>query len=91
MSTDHSPLARLVLELRRRRVFRTAALYVIGAWLVLQVADVLFPGFGIPEAAIRVLVWTAILGFPVAVLFGWLFDIGRDGIRRTLPADAAGS
>jgi len=91
MSTDHSPLARLVLELRRRRVFRTAALYVIGAWLVLQVADVLFPGFGIPEAAIRVLVWTAILGFPVAVLFGWFFDIGRDGIRRTLPADAAGS
>jgi TolB-like protein/Tfp pilus assembly protein PilF len=80
-----------VHELRRRRVLRTAALYVIGAWLALQIADVVFPGFGIPETAIRVLVWTAVAGFPVALVFGWFFDIGRSGIRRTLPAGAAGA
>jgi hypothetical protein len=40
-------------EARRRNVFRTAALYVVGAWLSLQVADVLFPAFGMPKAAIR--------------------------------------
>ena len=61
-------------EARRRKVFRTAALYIVGAWLALQVADTLFPGFGIPDSAIRALFWTAVLGFPLAVIFGWMFD-----------------
>jgi TolB-like protein len=78
-------IGQLYREARRRKVFRTAALYVLGAWVALQVADVLFPGFGIPEAAIQALVWTAVLGFPVALVFGWLFEIGPDGIRRTPP------
>src|SRR5688572_12020802 len=74
---------RLYREARRRKVFRTGALYVLGAWLMLQVADVLFPGFGIPNAAIQALVWAAVLGFPVALVFGWLYEIGPQGIRRT--------
>ena len=82
--------AQLFREARRRKVFQTAALYVVAAWSTLQVADVLFPGFGIPEAAIRVLVWTAVLGFPVALVFGWLFEVGSSGIRRTQPSDAGG-
>jgi len=84
-------IVRIFREARRRKVFRTAALYVVGAWLALQVADVLFPGFGISNAAIQALVWAAVLGFPVALVFGWLFDIGPGGIRRTPPAgsDAA--
>jgi TolB-like protein/tetratricopeptide (TPR) repeat protein len=68
-------------------VLRTGALYVVGAWLALQVADVLFPGFGIPDAAIQALVWTAVLGFPIALVFGWLFDVHPTGIRRTPPAE----
>ena len=78
-------------ELRRRRVFRTAALYVVGAWLVMQGADVLFPAWGIPDRAINFLLIAAVLGFPVALVFGWLYDIGSDGIRRTKPADAVDS
>ena len=85
--TAAGPVVRFIRELRRRRVFRTGALYVVGAWLTLQVADVLFPGFGIPDAAIQVLVWTAVLGFPVALVFGWMFDVGPSGIRRTPPAE----
>jgi len=49
-------------EARRRKVFRTAALYVVGAWLALQVANVVFPGFAVPDAAIRALVWAAVAG-----------------------------
>jgi TolB-like protein len=79
-------IVRFFREARRRKVFRTAALYVVGAWLALQVADVLFPGFGVSNAAIQALVWAAALGFPVALVFGWLFDIGPDGIRRTVPS-----
>ena len=79
---------RLYREARRRKVFRTAALYVLGAWAALQVAALMFPGFGIPEAAIRALIWAAVLGLPVAVVFGWLFEIGPGGIRRTAPLGA---
>jgi TolB-like protein len=82
-------VVQLYREARRRKVFRTAALYVVGAWLALQVANVVFPGFAIPDAAIRALVWAAVAGFPIALLFGWLFEIGAGGIRRTLPLGSA--
>jgi TolB-like protein len=81
---------RLYREARRRKVFRTAALYVVGAWLALQVANVVFPGFGIPDAAIRALVWATVAGFPVALVFGWLFEVGPGGVRRTAPGGADG-
>ena len=88
MSSKGSAVSTFLREARRRRAFRTAGLYIVCAWLLLQVADVLFPGFGIPDGAIRALFWAAVLGFPVALVFGWLFDVGPDGIRRTLPEDA---
>lgn len=75
----------LLKELRRRRVFRVAGLYVVGVWLLMQAADVLFPGWGIPDAAIRYLFWAGVLGFPFALAFGWVFDISATGIRRTQP------
>jgi TolB-like protein/Tfp pilus assembly protein PilF len=81
-------MMRLIREARRRRVFRVAALYIVGAWLLLQVADVLFPAFGIEATRISVLVYAALLGFPVALVFGWMFDVTKDGIRRTSPAAA---
>jgi len=75
-------------ELRRRRVFTTAGLYVVGAWLVMQAADVFFPGWGIPDTGINVLLVAAIIGFPVALVFGWFFNITTHGIMRTAPAGA---
>jgi TolB-like protein/Tfp pilus assembly protein PilF len=74
-----------LLELRRRRLFRVAALYVVGAWMVLQVFDLLFPRFGIPEAVLDIAFIGALLGFPVALVFGWIYDITPQGIVRTRP------
>jgi TolB-like protein len=81
--------SKILRELRQRKVFRTIALYIIGAWVVLQVADLAFPGLGIPEDAIRYVWLGAFLGFPLAVLFGWLYQITPRGIVRsaTLGAD----
>lgn len=70
-------------ELRRRRVFRLVGLYIVGAWLVLQVASTFFPAWDIPDSALRYLIIAAILGFPIALVFGWLFDITAEGIIRT--------
>jgi TolB-like protein/tetratricopeptide (TPR) repeat protein len=76
-------------ELRRRRVFRVAGLYVIGIWVLMQAANILFPAWGIPDAAIRFLLWAGLLGFPLALAFGWVFDVTTDGIRRTQPVSSA--
>jgi len=73
-------------ELRRRRVFRLAGLYVVGAWLVVQVADIVLPAWALPETAMRYLIIAATLCFPIALVFAWFYDITADGIVRTQPA-----
>jgi TolB-like protein len=78
-------------ELRRRRVFATAGLYVVGAWLVMQAADVFFPGWEIPDRGINVLLIATIVGFPLALVFGWFFNITTHGIRRTAPLGPEGA
>lgn len=73
----------LIKEARRRRVFRVAGLYIVAAWVVVQIALAAFPALSIEEAAIRYIWIAALLGFPIAIVFGWRYDI-RDGrIERT--------
>lgn len=79
-------MKRLFSELQRRRVFQTAAFYIVGAWLVLQVADVVLPALDMPERSIRYVLFGAILGFPAVLVIGWFFDVGAKGISRTMPA-----
>ena len=82
-------LISFVRELRRRRVFRMAAFYIIASWVALQVADLLFPALKIDDSALRY-VWMAIVaGFPLAVFFSWRYDVGAGGITLTPPADSA--
>ena len=73
-------------DLRRRRVYRLAAIYIVGAWLVLQVADIFFPAWGVPDTAMRYLIIAAALCFPIALVFGWFFDITAGSIVRTREA-----
>lgn len=73
-------------ELRRRRVFRLAGLYVVGAWLAVQVADIVLPAWAVPETAMRYLIIAATLCFPIALVFAWFYDITAGGIVRTPPA-----
>lgn len=77
---------KLLHDLRRRRLFRLAGLYIVGAWISIEVASVLFPAWGIPDTALRYLVLAAVVCFPVALVFGWIFDITPQGIVRTRPA-----
>ncbi len=76
--------ARNILEeARRRRVFRTVGLYIVGAWVVVQIALAVFPALSISEAAIRYIWTAALLGFPLAVVFGWRYDIRGGRVERT--------
>lgn len=80
-------VAVFLTEARRRRVFRTAGLYIVGAWVLLQVADLALESLELPGGLLRYFWLIAFAGFPLALLFGWYYDITADGIRRT-PADA---
>ncbi len=73
----------LFAELKRRNVFRVGAMYAVGAWLVLQIADATFEPLGIPAAAHRILILIAALGFPAALVLGWVFDWTEEGLVRT--------
>jgi TolB-like protein/tetratricopeptide (TPR) repeat protein len=79
-------------ELRRRSVYRVAALYVIVAWLVLQVADVFMSFLPLPEWTPNLVFVLLVLGFPVALVMAWAFELTPEGLRRDsaeAPARAA--
>ncbi|MBT8077813.1 MAG: hypothetical protein KJO31_04515 [Gammaproteobacteria bacterium] len=69
-------------ELRRRNVIRVALAYLLVAWVLLQIADVLFPALGLPEWTIRLVAGLLILGFPLAVFFAWAFELTPEGLKR---------
>lgn len=74
---------RLFRELGRRRVYQTIGFYIVGAWAVLQVADLAFASWGVPDSALRPIWLAAFLLFPLALLFGWRYDITTGGIVLT--------
>ena len=81
----------LFSELRRRNVFRVGVAYAVVAWLLVQVADVLFPVFGAPDWALRIFVIALLLGFPVAVLVAWVFELTPEGVKREKDIDRSTS
>lgn len=69
----------LFVELKRRRVIRVSAAYVIVCWLILQVADVVFPTIPLPDWSMRLLLAILVLGFPLVVLLAWVFQTSTSG------------
>src|SRR5438132_5603018 len=70
-------------ELKRRNVYKVAVAYAVASWLLIQIATQVFPFFEIPNWAVRLVVVMLCLGFPFAVILGWIFDISPQGIRGT--------
>jgi TolB-like protein/tetratricopeptide (TPR) repeat protein len=79
----------LMQELKRRRVFRVAGLYLVISWVIAEVSDVVFPALMLPDWTITFVILLLLMGFPVAMLLAWIFDIGPDGIQRTAPKAGA--
>lgn len=71
----------LFSELQRRNVIRVAAAYLAGVWLVLQVADIVLDGFESPAWVMRVLLISAALGFPLALILAWFYELTPEGVR----------
>ena len=77
-------------ELKRRRVMRVAALYIVLFWPVIQIADILSPALDLPPEAMRYLLIVFAVGLPIAMGFSWLFDLNKTGVER-VAAEASGA
>jgi TolB-like protein len=76
-------------ELKRRNVYKVAVAYGVVGWLLIQVATQVFPFLEIPNWTIRLVILVIAVGFPVALLIAWAFELTPEGIKRTEVADAA--
>ena len=73
-------------ELQRREVPKLAVIYVVSAWVLVQVAELLLEAWGYPDESVRFAVIAAVLGFPIALVFGWFFDVREGRLLRTTNA-----
>ena len=68
-------------ELKRRNVYKVAVAYVVVAWLIIQAASILLPTFDAPQWAMKIVILVLIVGFPIALVFSWAFEITPEGIK----------
>ena len=90
LSERRFAFADLIAELRRRHVVRFAIGYCAAAFVLLQLGEIVLPAFGMGELGLRILVMVVVLGFPPGVALAWVYELTRDGIRRTPDSPAQG-
>src|ERR1044071_9276782 len=78
-------------ELQRRKVYRVAAAYIIAAGFIIQISSAVFPAWELPNWAFRLVVVLLLIGFPIALILAWAYDITPQGIRATPTVGTSGS
>ena len=81
-------LKKYISELKRRHVFKSAIAYLVIAWLIAQIASVVLPTFNAPPYFMKGLLFLLTLGFPVNLIFSWIYDITPEGITKTKDLEA---
>ena len=76
-------LKKYIKELKRRHVFKAGAAYLIVAWLFAQIASIVLPTFDAPAYFMKTLIFILIIGFPINLIFAWIYDITPEGIKKT--------
>src|SRR5437762_11954172 len=76
-------------ELKRRNVYKVAVAYAIVGWLLVQVATQVFPFLEIPNWVVRLVIALVMIGFPIALVIAWAFELTPEGLKRTEDVDLA--
>src|SRR5881296_88055 len=76
-------------ELKRRNVYKVAVAYAIVGWLVVQIATQVFPFLEIPNWIVRLVIVLVAIGFPIALVIAWAFELTPQGLKRTEDVDLA--
>jgi len=79
----------LFAELKRRNVYKVAVAYAVVGWLVIQISSTVLPTFHAPEWVLQTLMVLVALGFPIALIIAWAFELTPQGLKRTEDADLA--
>jgi len=77
----------LIAELKRRNVFRVGVAYAIVAWLLVEMASVVLPTFKTPEWVMQAFTFLVVLGFPLALIVAWAYELTPEGIKRDSAVD----
>jgi serine/threonine-protein kinase len=77
-------------ELKRRNVYKVAVAYAIVGWLSIQIATQVFPFLEIPNWVVRLVIAAVAIGFPIALVIAWAFELTPEGLKRTEEVDASG-
>lgn len=83
MSTHQNRITQFWQELKRRKVFRVIAMYAATAFIIMEAGDIMLPRLGLPEWTVTFIIILLIVGFPIAIILSWIFDITPNGIERT--------
>lgn len=89
--TERPPWRRFLSELGRRKVWRIAAVYATTAFVTVQVADLTFVRLGLPGWSVTLVIALALVGFPIAVVLAWAFEVTPEGVRRTEVTSGSGT
>jgi len=84
-------LSQLFQELKRRNVFRVAIAYLAVAWLILQAADIVLDNIAAPGWLMQAVMFFMVIGFPIAVIFAWAFEMTPEGIKKEAEVDRSAS
>ena len=76
-------------ELQRRKVYRVAAAYIIAAGFIIQIGSAVFPAWELPNWTLRLVVVVLLMGFPIALILAWAYDVTPQGILLLLPHNLA--
>src|SRR5216110_3002713 len=75
-------------ELKRRNVYKIAVAYAVAGWALAQGIAQVFPVFDVPNWVVRLIVALIVIGFPIALIFAWAFEVTPEGLKRDEEADA---
>ncbi len=78
-------------EVQRRKVYRVAAAYIIAAGFIIQIGSAVFPAWELPNWTFRLVVVLLLIGFPIALILAWAYDVTPQGIRATPTTSALGA
>ena len=77
-----------IAELKRRNVFRSAITYLVIAWLIAQVSSIVLPAFEAPNNFMKILIFILIIGFPISLVFAWVYELSPKGIKKIKMVEA---
>jgi hypothetical protein len=87
MSKPDSALGTFFRELRRRKVLRVAVVYAVVGWVLIQVAQTIFPTLHLPAWTVTLVVVFVFIGFPIALIVAWALELTPEGVKRTEALD----